>query len=82
MLKPGLNIIVGVHPLGFKGLIACMLDVGFADDMGGMPAIEGMFIVDDDSDAYSTWRAPRSLNLLIAACCSLTWRLAKVGPLT
>jgi len=51
MLKPGLNIIVGVHPLGFKGLIACMLDVGFADDMGGMPDIEGMFIVDDDSDA-------------------------------
>jgi len=51
MLKPGLNIIGGVHPFGFKGPIACMLDVGFADDMGGMPDIEDIFIVDDDSDA-------------------------------
>lgn len=51
MLKPGLNIIGGVHPFGFKGPIACMLDIGFADDMGGMLDPEGTFDVADDSDA-------------------------------
>lgn len=51
ILKPGLNIMGGLHPFEFRGPIACMLDVGFADDMGGMPDSEGRFNLDDDSDA-------------------------------
>ena len=50
-MKPGLNIMGGVHPFGFRGPIPCMLDIAFADDMGGMPDLEGTFDVDDDSDA-------------------------------
>lgn len=60
MSKPDLSIMGELHPFGFKGPIAGMLDVGFADDMGGMPDSEGRFDLDDDSDDHTRYGEQRS----------------------
>ena len=46
-MQPGLNIIGGVHPCGFKGPTSCMLDI----DLVHMPSIEGMLNIDGNSYA-------------------------------
>lgn len=78
MLKPGLNIIGEVHPFGFRAPIACKLDVGFADNMGDMPDIEGIFTVDDNSDAILDLDSIGTLEL-VAATTLLSGRALVIG---
>jgi len=65
ILKPGLNIIGGVHPFGLKGPIACMLDVGFADDIDGMPELDSIFDAEDDSDAILDMDSTGALGFVV-----------------